>query len=78
MIHNIVIVENKEYQAVNDLDDKGCEGCALSALRCVYAACEYNKRGDGVDAVYKYHYKPTTSELTNYAAAIRFDAVGGV
>ena len=68
MIHNIVIVENKEYQAVNDLGENGCDGCALGDLNCRPAECDYFKRKDGTDVVYKRHYKPSVDTLGKYAA----------
>ena len=76
MIHNIVIVENKEYQAVSNLDCENCAFCNNSAM-CEHMACAASERKDRTIAIFKPHYKPTTSELTNYTAAIRFDAVGG-
>ena len=68
MIHNIVIVKNKEYQAVNDFADKSCEGCALDAFNCRYAECERSKRKDGMEVVYKRHYQPSVDTLGKYAA----------
>ena len=78
MIHNIVVLGNKEYQAVRDLHPHNCTGCALVIFNCEGVECEWESREDSTEVIYKSHHKPTIAELTSYAAAIRFDAAGGV
>ena len=70
MIHNIVIVDNKEYQAVNDLADRSCDGCDLALINCRYAVCEQHTRKDVTEVVYKRHYRPSVAALENYVAVV--------
>ena len=69
MIHNIVVVGNKEYQAVNDLNAfNNCYGCALSKFNCQGVQCQWESREDSTEVIFKPHYKPTIAELKKHVS----------
>ena len=75
MIHNIVIVDNKEYQAV---PHHNCDGCAFlcNATMCEHMTCGGFERADSTSVIFKPHYKPTKSELIGCLRAIRSNNLG--
>lgn len=62
MIHNIVAIEDKRYQAVKGVEF--CGGCAFRDRGCgnvwphvLQAPCLIENREDATSAIFKPHYK---------------------
>ena len=52
MNHDIIVIDDKEYQAVKDIEDS-CKNCALYNLDCLGTVCDGVSRSDNTNVVYK-------------------------
>ncbi len=62
--HNVVVVDGLEYKAVIEPDVSdvlSCEICSLNNKECM--SCTKEERNDGLNVIFKRHYRPRHNEL---------------
>ncbi len=65
MDHDIVVLDNKEYQAV--VGDATCNGCSFfrkTVHECFSVDCYPCERDDKINVIYKPHFKQVNGKWT--------------